>query len=123
MAAQRHHRVEGQTGAIHTPVATSPQRDTAVIQSAESSNRIEGVTVAPPRLYPLVLGQAKPRDRCEQEVQDYRRALNEIHSDYAALSITPDILQRLHALLACLTLLDPILADRSFIVILNTMDS
>ncbi|MCY4606642.1 MAG: hypothetical protein OXE49_20610 [Gemmatimonadetes bacterium] len=100
MAAQRHHRVEGQTGAIHTPVATSPQRDTAVIQSAESSNRIEGVTVAPPRLYPLVLGSAKPRDRCEQEVQDYRRALNEIHSDYAALSITPDTLQRLHALLA-----------------------
>ena len=28
-------------------------------------------------------------------MQDYRRALNEIHSDYAALSITPDTLQRL----------------------------
>ena len=81
-----------------SPQALKVLRDTAIIQSAESSNRIEGVTVAPARLYPLVLGQAKPRDRSEQEVQDYRRALNEIHSDYAALSITPDTLQRLHAL-------------------------
>ena len=81
-----------------SPQALRALRDTAVIQSAESSNRIEGVTVAQARLYPLVLGQAKPRDRSEQEVQDYRRALNEIHSDYATLSITPDTLQRLHAL-------------------------
>ena len=56
------------------------------------------MTVAQARLYPLVLGQAKPRDRSEQEVQGYRRALNEIHADYAALSIAPDTLQRLHAL-------------------------
>ena len=56
------------------------------------------MTVAPARLYPLVLGQANPRDRSEQEIQDYRRALNEIHSDYTALSITPATLQRLHAL-------------------------
>ena len=81
-----------------SPQALKALRDTAVIQSAESSNRIEGVTVAQARLYSLVLGQAKPRDRSEQEVQDYRRALNAIHSDYAALSITPDTLQRLHAL-------------------------
>ena len=73
-------------------------RDHEMPLSTESSNRIEGVTVAPARLYPLVLGKAKPRDRSEQEVQDYRRALNEIHSDYAALSITPDTLLRLHSL-------------------------
>ena len=58
-----------------SPQALKALRDTSVIQSAESSNRIEGVTVAQARLYPLVLGQAKPRDRSEQEVQDYRRAL------------------------------------------------
>lgn len=79
-----------------SPQVLKALRDTAVIQSAESSNRIEGVTVAPDRLYPLVLGQSKPRDRSEQEVQGYRRALNEIHSDYADLSIAPDTLQRLH---------------------------
>ena len=92
MAAQRHRRVEGKQELFtrQSPQVLKALRDTAVIQSAESSNRIEGVTVAQARLYPLVLGQAKPRDRSEQEVQDYRRALNEIHSDYAALSITPD---------------------------------
>jgi len=81
-----------------SPQVLKALRDTAVIQSTESSNRIEGVTVAPARLYPLVLGQAKPRDRSEQEVQDYRRALKAIHSDYAALAIAPDTLQHLHAL-------------------------
>ena len=81
-----------------SPQALKALRDTAVIQSTESSNRIEGVTVAPDRLYPLVLGKAKPRDRSEQEVQDYRRALSEIHSDYAALSIAPDTMRRLHSL-------------------------
>ena len=81
-----------------SPQALKALRDTAIIQSAESSNRIEGVMVAPARLYPLVFGQSKPRNRSEQEVQDYRRALNEIHSGYADLSIMPDTLQRLHAL-------------------------
>ena len=75
-----------------SPQALKALRDTAIIQSAESSNRIEGVMVAPARLYPLVLGQSKPRNRSEQEVQDYRRALNEIHSGYADLSIMPDTL-------------------------------
>ncbi len=51
-----------------SPQALKALRDTAIIQSTESSNRIEGVTVAPARLYPLVLGQAKPRDRSEQEL-------------------------------------------------------
>ena len=81
-----------------SPQALRSLRDTAVIQSAESSNRIEGVTVARDRLYPLVLGKAKPRDRSEQEVQDYRRGLNTIQTDYDSLAIAPDTLRRLHAL-------------------------
>src|SRR5438552_12473600 len=36
-------------------------RQMALIQSTESSNRIEGVTVAPERLRPLVLGNSTPR--------------------------------------------------------------
>jgi Fic family protein len=72
-------------------------REMALIQSVESSNRIEGVTVAPERLLPLVVGNAKPRDRSEQEIRGYRRALNLIHSDYAKLEVTPEFLQSLHA--------------------------
>ncbi|HTD67081.1 MAG TPA: Fic family protein, partial [Candidatus Limnocylindria bacterium] len=73
-------------------------REMALIQSTESSNRIEGVTVAADRLRPLVLGNTKPRDRSEQEVQGYRRALNEIHTRHAKLPVTPDTLRHLHAL-------------------------
>ena len=35
--------------------------ETALIESAESSNRIEGVTVDDARLKPLVIGKARPR--------------------------------------------------------------
>jgi len=71
-------------------------RDTARVQSVESSNRIEGVTVAPDRLVPLVLGDAQPRDRSEEEIRGYRRALDLIHASAADLEITPDLLCRLH---------------------------
>jgi hypothetical protein len=54
----------------------------ALIQSVESSNRIEGVTAAPERLRPLVVGHARPRDRSEEEIQGYRRALNRIHTSW-----------------------------------------
>lgn len=58
-----------------SPQILKALRDTAIIQSAESSNRIEGVTVDRDRLRPLVLGNARPRDRSEEEVMGYRRAL------------------------------------------------
>lgn len=74
-------------------------RETALVQSVESSNRIEGVTVDPGRLRPLVLENARPRDRSEEEIQGYRRALTLIHDQAADLAITPDFLQRLHALI------------------------
>lgn len=73
-------------------------RDLSVIQSAESSNRIEGVTVSRDRLRPLVLGDAVPVDRPEEELVGYRRALNWIHGEYREISVTPNTIQRLHAL-------------------------
>ena len=73
-------------------------RETALVQSVESSNRIEGVTVAPERLRPLVVGDARPRDRSEEEIQGYRRALELVHASAADLKITPELLRRLHAL-------------------------
>jgi Fic family protein len=81
-----------------SPQMLKTLREMALIQSTESSNRIEGVTVAADRLRPLVLGNTKPRDRSEQEVQGYRLALNEIHTRHEKLPITPDTLKRLHAL-------------------------
>ena len=80
-----------------SPEVLTSLRETALIQSVESSNRIEGVTVAPERLRPLVLENAQPRDRSEEEIQGYRRALERIHANPRDLAITPELLQRLHA--------------------------
>ena len=70
----------------------------ALIESAESSNRIEGVTVDRERLKPLIIGHSKPRDRSEEEVSGYRKALDLIHKKYDTLRITPDLIKELHRL-------------------------
>jgi Fic family protein len=70
----------------------------AMIQSAESSNRIEGITVESKRLRPLILGHARPQDRSEEEVAGYRKALDWIHKQHANIEITPQTVQQLHRL-------------------------
>ncbi len=72
--------------------------DLAFVESAESSNRIEGVTVQRDRLRPLVLGKARPRDRSEEEIVGYRRALRWVHTTHERIVIEPDAIKRLHAL-------------------------
>lgn len=81
-----------------SPQLLKALREMALVQSVESSNRIEGVTIAPDRLRPLVLGRARPRDRSEQEIAGYRAALNVIHSKAAELQITPKLMRQLHGL-------------------------
>ena len=70
----------------------------ALIESAESSNRIEGVTVDRDRLKPLVIGHSKPRDRSEEEVAGYRKALDLIHKKHDSLEISPETIKELHRL-------------------------
>lgn len=82
-----------------SPQVLDSLRETALVQSVESSNRIEGVTVAPDRLRPLVFGEARPRDRSEEEIRGYRRALDLIYSSSHELAINPALLQHLHGLL------------------------
>jgi Fic family protein len=81
-----------------SPQLLKALREMALVQSVESSNRIEGVTVAADRLRPLVLGKARPQDRSEQEIAGYRSALNLIHTEAEQLPVTPDLLRRLHRL-------------------------
>jgi Fic family protein len=70
----------------------------AMIESAESSNRIEGVTIEKSRLRPLIIGKSKPKDRSEDEVAGYRKALDLIHKKHTSLDITPQIILQLHKL-------------------------
>ena len=80
------------------PEILAALREQAIIQSVESSNRIEGVTIAPGRLRPVVLGGSRPRDRSEEELVGYRRALDWIFRRKGSVPVTPDIIRRLHAL-------------------------
>lgn len=81
-----------------SPQILKTLREMALIESTESSNRIEGVTVERNRLRPLVLGNTRPRDRSEEEIVGYRLALNWIHTDHGKIRITPETCLRLHAL-------------------------
>ena len=73
-------------------------REQAMIQSAESSNRIEGVTVAVDRLRPVVLGRVRPLDRPEEELAGYRKALEWIFSRKRRVPLSVDVIRKFHAL-------------------------
>ena len=71
-------------------------REHALIESAVSSNRIEGVVVDQRRIGTLVFGKPLLRDRNEEEVRGYRDALKLIHEQGAKLPLTEATIRRLH---------------------------
>jgi Fic family protein len=73
-------------------------REHALIESAVSSNRIEGVEVDKSRVGTLLFGRSALRDRDEEEVRGYRDALQLIHENGANLPITEATIKKLHQL-------------------------
>src|SRR5882724_11590245 len=73
-------------------------REHALIESAISSNRIEGVEVDKSRVGTLVFGKPALRDRDEEEVRGYRDALKLIHDSGAKLPISEATIEKLHKL-------------------------
>ena len=73
-------------------------REHALIESAISSNRIEGVEVDKSRIGTLMFGKPTLRDRDEQEVRGYRDALKLIHERGAKLPISEATTKQLHKL-------------------------
>src|SRR5213083_1978931 len=73
-------------------------REHALIESAVSSNRIEGVEVEAKRIGTIVFGKASLRDRDEEEVRGYRKALDLIHTKGDKLSISEATIRKLHSL-------------------------
>ncbi len=63
-----------------TPQVLETLKQTAIIESTESSNRIEGVTVPAKRFKELMLHPVKPKDRSEAEILGYREVLSSIHT-------------------------------------------
>lgn len=78
------------------PQALETLRQAAIIQSTESSNRIEGVTAPLKRIQALVAEKTTPRNRSEQEIAGYRDVLNTIHANHADISVTTGVVLQFH---------------------------
>lgn len=81
----------------------SPQRlkvlrESAIVESAIASNRIEGVNIAQDRVRPVLLAAAALRDRDEEEVRGYRDALRLIHEHHTDLAMSEETIRRLHGM-------------------------
>lgn len=81
-----------------SPQRLKALREHAIVESAVSSNRIEGVRVDPARVKAVVLGKALLKDRDEEEVRGYRDALKLIHEKGADLALSEATVKKLHAL-------------------------
>jgi Fic family protein len=68
----------------------------AVIESVESSNRIEGIEADPERLKELVRQGGAPSGRSEQEIAGYRDVLATVHASFPHIPITPSTILQLH---------------------------
>lgn len=81
-----------------SPQRLKALREHAMIESAISSNRIEGVQIEPARAKTVVLGNPALRDRNEEEVAGYRDALRLIHESSAELPVSQTTIRKLHRL-------------------------
>ena len=79
-----------------SPQVLETLQQVAIIQSTESSNRIEGIATAPQRLQLLMTDKIKPQSRSEQEILGYREVLNTIHANYDGMLFTPGLVLQLH---------------------------
>jgi len=71
-------------------------KEVAVIRSAESSNRIEGVEAAPDRIKKLMEESTAPETRSEQAIAGYRDVLDTIHTRHAEIGFSPDLVRQFH---------------------------
>ena len=79
-----------------SPQLLETLRQAAIIQSTESSNRLEGITAPMERIRALVAKKTTPRNRSEQEIAGYRDVLNTIHANYADIPFTTGVILQFH---------------------------
>jgi Fic family protein len=81
-----------------SPQVLETLRHAAVIQSTESSNRIEGVVASHDRIVKIVQKKVKPANRSEQEIAGYRDVLNTIHANHAHMKFSVNLILQMHRL-------------------------
>ncbi len=73
-------------------------KESAIVESTISSNRIEGVQIDDSRIGTVVFGDPVLNDRNEEEILGYRKALALIHDKGAKLEISQAVICKLHQL-------------------------
>jgi Fic family protein len=73
-------------------------RQVAIIESTESSNRLEGITLPRTAIELLVRRNAEPQagNRPEAEIAGYRNVLQLIHERHEHMELTPNLVLQLH---------------------------
>jgi len=84
--------------ARQAPQKLKALKEHAMIESAVSSNRIEGVNIDAARVKEVVFGRAHLRDRDEEEVRGYRKALEQVHTKFNDLAVSEHTIRELHRL-------------------------
>ncbi|MBU4691105.1 Fic family protein [Mycoplasma zalophi] len=78
------------------PVVLEKMIDIAKIQSTKYSNAIEGIYTNDTRLHELMNKKTEPKNRNEEEIAGYRRALDIIHENYKYIEFTKSNILTLH---------------------------
>jgi len=78
------------------PEVLDSLKELAIIQSTESSNRLEQITAAPERLRDLMLQTTTPANRPEEEIAGYRDVLATLPTSHPYVPIKPNIIAQLH---------------------------
>ena len=78
------------------PQVLETLRRSAIVESTEASNRIEGIVV-PPQRFEALMAQAVPETRSESKVAGYRDVLAHIHAGQVGLPLTPGTIRALYA--------------------------
>ena len=81
-----------------SPETLESLKQTAVIESSESSNRLEGITAPKERIEAIVLKNSTPKDRSEQEIAGYRDALTLIHESAEHMEFSTNVILQLHSM-------------------------
>lgn len=90
---------KGQQGLFTTqiPETLDALQQVALVESSESSNRLEGIVASRARVEALVLHPTQPRNRSEQEIAGYRDALHLIHESGAHMAFSVNVIKQIHS--------------------------
>jgi Fic family protein len=80
-----------------TPEVLESLKTVAIIESTESSNRLEGIVAPKKRLVELVNKRTQPLNRSEQEITGYQGALALIHESSEYMPFSVNVILQIHA--------------------------